>query len=132
MAVNSVITPISSRTRKNTVRETDEFEGLWLNPGIEVGDEKDPKFLRLPRGIAVSDLKPRKIYESMDPDFATETAMMNDVIQQIQDEALKLGEGESIVINMPMRIYRRQEESEITTDKTTNKALHSALFGKTG
>lgn len=126
----SVVTAISKRSSTvAATREKDEFDGLWINPGLHFGDEKDAKWVRLPRGIAVSDLKPRKIYESMDPEFAAEAAMMNQVIAQIQQKALTLAEGESMPINLELRLYRRQEEADVTTDKATEADLSKALFG---
>jgi len=127
----SVITSISKNSRRNTsTQEADEFEGLWLNPGIFVGDEENPKFVRLNRGVAVSDLKTRKLYESMDPDFAAEQQLLNERVEAIRERAMELAEGEYVVINMPMVLYRRQEEADVApTPKADKKAIRDELFG---
>jgi hypothetical protein len=127
----AVISVNSTNRRPIISDQDDEFQGLWLNVGIfqssgEEGDE--PKFVRLPRGVAVSDLKPRKIYDNMDPDFAASANLMNQLISEIQKKALTLTEGESIPINLEVQLYRRQEESAATNSPAENKDLASALF----
>lgn len=127
----TVITSIASKRRSNTTAaEPDQYEGLWLNPGIFVGDEENQKFVRFNRGVAISDLKIRKLYESMDPDFAAEQALLNQRIERIQAKALTLEEGEHIVVNIPMVLYRRQEEADVApTPKADVKAIDDELFG---
>ena len=127
----TVITSVASKNRRNTsTKEADEFEGLWLNPGIFVGDEESQKFVRFNRGVAISDLKVRKLYESMDPDFAAEQQLLNERVEAIRERALELDEGEYVVINMPMVLYRRQEEANVApTPKADKKAIRDELFG---
>jgi hypothetical protein len=132
----SVITSISNKRRNaSTPAEADQYDGLWLNPGIFVatdGDEsgENKKFVRFNRGVAISDLKVRKIYETMDPDFAAEQMLLNERIEAIQAKALTLQEGEHIVVNLPMVLYRRMEEANVApTPKADRKAIDSELFG---
>ena len=127
----TVVTSISKNARaKNAAAEADEFEGLWMNPGIFVGDEENSKFVRFNRGIAISDLKTRKLYESMDPDFAAEQQLLNDRVEAIRKRALQLEEGEHVVINIPMVLYRRQEEADVApTPKATKADIDKELFG---
>lgn len=127
----SVITSISKNARRTTsTPETDEYEGLWLNPGIFVGDEENPKFVRFNRGVAISDLKTRKLYESMDPDFAAEQQLLNDRVEAIKERALELAEGEFVVVNIPVVIYRRQEEADVApTPKAAKADIRKELFG---
>jgi len=127
MAVISVNSP----RRNPIINDNDEYQGLWLNVGImqsgvEEGDE--PSFVRLPRGVAVSDLKSRKIYDNMDPDFAASANLMNQLITEIQKKALTLGEGESIPVNLSVQLYRRQEESVQAATPAANEDLATALF----
>jgi len=127
MAVISV----NSRNRKPIIEGDDEFQGLWLNVGImQVGEEEGdtPNFVRLPRGVAVSDLKPRKLYANMDPDFAASANLMNQLITEIQKKALTLGEGESIPVNLSVQLYRRQEEAVQADTPAANQDLAEALF----
>jgi len=127
----TVVTSISKNARaKNAAAEADEFEGLWMNPGIFVGDEENSKFVRFNRGIAISDLKTRKLYESMDPDFAAEQQLLNDRVEAIRSRALTLEQGEHVVINIPMVLYRRQEEADVApTPKAAKADIDKELFG---
>lgn len=130
----SVVTTVSKNTaRRGTVAavaETNEFDGFWLNLGVQMGTEgEDTAFVRLPRGVAVSDLKPRKIYESMDPDFAAQASLMNRLITIIQSKCAGMAEGDSIPINLEVVLYRRQEESEVAPAKEETADLEKALFG---
>lgn len=118
-------------------REVSEFDGFWINAGIYMGDDPETaKFNRLPRGIAVSDLKLRKLYETMDPEFAAMVEMGNEMILAIQEACLTgnggkpLAEGQSIPINLSTVIYRRQEEAEIVRDKEVTSNVRAALFAK--
>ncbi len=117
--------------RAPIIGETDEYQGLWINVGVsmagaEEGD--DPTFVRLPRGVAISDLKTRKIYDNMDPVFAGQANLMNQLIEEIRKKALTLVEGESIPINLEVTLYRRQEESAKTETPMANADLSKALF----
>ncbi len=128
MAVISVNT---RGKRAPIIEGDDEFQGLWLNVGImQIGDEEgdEPNFVRLPRGVALSDLKPRKIYPNMDPDFAASAHLMNQLITELQKKALTLKEGESIPVNLSVHLYRRQEEAVQADTPAANEDLATALF----
>lgn len=121
-------------TARSTTAEVSEYDGFWINAGAFMGTEADAKHVRLPRGIAVSDLKARKIYETMDPDFAAQVEMMNEMILAIQEACLNgndgkpLAEGQSIPINLSCVLYRRQEEAEVVRDKEVSVNVRKALF----
>lgn len=125
---------ISVNARSNrgpVITENDEYQGLWINVGVlQAGAEEgdSPTFVRLPRGVAVSDLKNRKIYDNMDPEFAGQAKLMNQLIQEIQKKALTLKEGESVPINLEVQLYRRQEESAESEAPMANADLAAALF----
>lgn len=129
---------VSSRNRAAPAETTtSEFDGFWINNGIYMGDDHDSKFVRLPRGIAVSDLKLRKVYETMDPEFAAQVEMMNEMILAIQEACLTAGEGgkplaegQSIPIQLSCVLYRRQEEAEVVRDKEVSTNIRKALFAK--
>lgn len=117
--------------------EASEFDGFWINAGVYMGDEEDSKFVRLPRGIAVSDLKVRKVYETMDPEFAAQVNMMNEMILAIQEACMTAGEagkplaeGQSIPIQLSCVLYRRQEEAEVVQDTEVKTSVRKALFAK--
>lgn len=122
----------------NTQAEVSEFDGFWINNGVYMGEGPDAKHVRLPRGIAVSDLKLRKVYDTMDPEFAAQVEMMNEMILAIQEACLQgnngkpLAEGQSIPINLSAVLYRRQEEAEVQVDTETKAAVRKALFSTAG
>ena len=126
----------AKRQAANTTTETSEFDGYWINVGVFMGEGEDAKFVRLPRGIAVSDLKQRKVYESMDPEFAAQVELMNEMILAIQEACLTtnngkpLNEGQAIPINVSAMLYRRQEEAEIVRDAEVSTNIRKALFAK--
>jgi hypothetical protein len=119
----------NAKTRTPAAREASEFDGIWLNAGVSMGTEDESTFVRLPRGIAVSDLKPRKVYENMDPVFAAQVTMMNKMIAAIQAKGATLAEGESTPINLEMVIYRKQEDVAPVADDTGTADIEAALFG---
>lgn len=128
----TVITSIASKARRNAPVEADEFEGVWINPGLNVatGEGDETKHVRFNRGIALSDLKPRKLYESMDPEFAAEQQLLNDRLEAILERARTLEEGESVTLNLQLVLYRRQEEAAVApVKKADKKAIAEELFG---
>jgi hypothetical protein len=131
MSVISV-KPNTRGSRAPIIGETSEYDGLWINVGVHMaaaeGSDADPAFVRLPRGVAVSDLKERKIYDNMDPEFAGQANLMNQLIQEIRKKSLTLAEGESCPINLEVTLYRRQEESTQTETPMANADLAAALF----
>lgn len=128
MSVISAVSKNRATTKTTAEREASEFDGFWLNLGVQHGSEEDSKFVRLPRGVAVSDLKLRKVYENMDPDFAAEVNLMNNIITLIQKKCAGLAEGEAIPINLGVVLYRRQEEAEVAPDPVASTDLENALF----
>lgn len=127
---------ISNARSTTAAAEVSEFDGFWINVGVFMGDEGDEKFVRLPRGIAVSDLKSRKLYDTMDPEFAAQVEMMNEMILAIKEACLQgnagkpLDEGQSIPINVSAMVYRRQEEAAVVRDTEVSTNVRKALFGK--
>ena len=126
MATRTVMT---SGRRNSSRQESDEFDGYWVNFGPETEDENgNIKFSRLNRGVAVSDLQTRKIYENMSPEFQQEVAITNEVVEALREACPDLEEGEGIRVNLAVYLYRRQEGVEVapTAKKSEIKAK---LFG---
>lgn len=123
----------SARSNNNTTRRDEtpsEFDGLWINCGIRMGDsDEDSTFVRLPRGIAISDLKTKVIYDTMDPDYAAQVSTMNSLIELIQELSSNLGAGESKPINLEVQLYRKMDEAAPIADKGSKDALRAALLG---
>lgn len=125
--INSASTARTSTA--SAARTPSEYDGYWLNLGIDMGTEEASTFVRLPRGIAVSDLKTRPVYENMDPVFAAQVIMMNKMIAAIQSKCKSLEEGDSLPVNMNAVLYRKQEavaELALTEDSSD---VEAALFG---
>lgn len=119
-----------SARNNNSEREPSEFDGIWLNIGITTKDEEsgETNFVRLPRGVAVSDLAPKKIYDSMSPEFAAQVALENKMIAEIQNAARQLAEGESkATAVLDVQLYKRQEESDASEINDATPELN--LFG---
>jgi hypothetical protein len=112
-------------------RQPSEFDGFYLNAGpcVEADEGEDPRFLRLNRGIALSDLVMGKIYPNMSEEFASDTAILNDVIESLQERAREMEDGESVVVNLELRLYKTQKEAEVTKDPEAKKAMRKNLFG---
>lgn len=112
-------------------REPSEFDGCWINvgPTMAGATPEENKHVRLPRGIAVSDMQPQRVYATMDPDYAAQVTLVNQVIAVIQDKCRNLAEGESVSINLDVVLYKRQEEAEVEVNKTEIADLSAALFG---
>ncbi|ANJ20665.1 hypothetical protein RDp07_gp05 [Roseobacter phage RD-1410Ws-07] len=122
----------TNKTNKtNAASDEDEFAGLWINfgPEIEVGDEGETKLARLPRGVAVSDLKDHKIYASTNPEWAEEAKTVNAVMAMIRKKGLSLEEGESVNLNLTVQLYRRQEQVEQVVSDVNEADLEAQLFG---
>lgn len=113
--------------------EPSEFDGFWLNFALPTADGEAP--IRLPLGVAVGDLKTKKLYASMDADFAAKTSMQNNAVTLIQRRCIKDGkpamaEGEYVKVNLDVYIYRRMEELETPVEATPEVAtLEAVLFG---
>lgn len=112
-----------------TIRQSDEFDGFWVNVGPV---QPDGSFARLNRGIAVSDLQIRQIYETTDPARKAELTLTNAIVKAIQSKAnaKKLGEGEYIVLkNLQVVLYRRMEGSDGETTAALDADVEAMLFG---
>jgi hypothetical protein len=128
----------TNQTSSATKPDEDEFAGLWINVGIATaveGSEDDEnaevKFNRLPRGIAVSDLTPHRIYANThkrNPEWAEEAVLVNAVIEKIREAGKTLKEGEAMPLNFSVQLYRRQEEVESVQAPEVDIDLDS-LFG---
>ena len=134
MAFKLATKTASTRTRAAQTDE-DEYAGLWINVGVatevEGEGEASVKFNRLPRGIAVSDLVPHRIYANSaerNPEWTEEAVLVNALIEKIREAGSKLGEGESMPLNFSVQLYRRQEQVASVATPEVNIDLDS-LFG---
>jgi hypothetical protein len=123
---NSIISRTPARNPRNPAeREVSEYDGIWINFGIQTKDPDSGEevFVRIGRGVPVSDLVVKPVYNNMDPAFAAEVGLQNDVIQQLQQRALQLEAGESIDVRMlSVSMLRRNEPVEATaTEKPGTK-----------
>lgn len=134
----SVITMTNRATRRTrgaaqpqeTIQQDDEFQGFWLNIGIQ---RPDGKFFRLNRGVAVSDLTIRPVYENTDPDRKAELVLMNKIVRAIQKRSNceTIGEGEHTVLpNLQVMLYRKMEGVDGVEDNDNDEELENWLFGQ--
>ena len=103
----------TNKTNSTTDREPSEFDGLWLNVGVNVKDPEtgEAKFIRLSQGIPVAALQIKKVYEKMAPEFAASVQLENQMVREIQDAARQLEDGEAKNTDaLCVQLYRKQEE----------------------
>ena len=116
-----------------STREESEFDGLWINVGvtsaIEGAEDGETKFIRLPRGIAVSDLADHKVYANTNPDWAAEATLANGIMDVIRQAGLELEEGESIPLQLHVQLYKRQEQVEQAPASADTADLRASIIG---
>ena len=133
MAFTVATTKNNRSTKAQPAQEESEYAGLWINVGVLTqneaaeGEEPTTHFNRLPRGIAVADFVDHKIYANSNPDWRCEAELVNEIMAYIREKGLTLEEGESIPINLSVRLYRRQEQVEPVKAKI-NPGLKAQLF----
>jgi len=135
MAIQRSSVISTARRNAQTEREVSEFDGGWLNIGVNATDPEtgEPMFVRLPLGVAVSDLakKKRKLYASTikdNPAYAARVQIENAMIDQICEAFLNMGEGESLPTDMlDVQLYRKNEE--VDADEVESAAPAFSLFG---
>lgn len=114
----------------STIEQTDEFVGYWLNLGVQ---RQDGTFHRLNRGVAVSDLFVRQIYEATDPARKEELILTNKIVTALQNfiRTGKLGEGEHKLLgNLQVCLYRKMEGSDGTDGVEDSNEIADWLFGE--
>jgi len=116
-------------------REVSEYDGVWLNIGINVKDEDtgETNFIRLPLGVAVADIakKKRTIHANTlrdNPEYAARVAYENEMIDQICAAALSMEAGESMPTNtLDVQLFKKNEEVETSVEEGTKPQF--SLFG---
>ena len=114
----------------STIEQADEFVGYWLNLGVQ---RQDGTFHRLNRGVAVSDLFVRQIYEATDPARKEELVLTNKIVTALQNfiRSGKLGEGEhKLLANLQVCLYRKMEGSDGTDGIEDTNEVADWLFGE--
>ena len=114
----------------STIEQADEFVGYWLNLGVQ---RQDGTFHRLNRGVAVSDLFVRPIYEATDPARKEELALTNKIVAALQNfiRTSKLGEGEHKLLgNLQVCLYRKMEGTDGVDGVDDTNEVAEWLFGE--
>lgn len=120
--------------RNQTEREVSEFDGGWLNIGINASIDGENRFIRLPLGVALTDLskRKRKIYKTTienNPERAAELQLENDMIDQLCTYFQGMEEGESVEIDsFAVQLYRKNEELDADDMKVDGPTFD--LFAK--
>lgn len=113
----------------STVQEASEFQGFWLNFGIEM---PNGKVIRLNRGAAIDDLMTSVVYENTDPERAKEILLLNRVVKALRrlSNPKRMAEGEQILFpNLVAFLYRKQEGSTIEDSKADIDDMEAFLTG---
>jgi hypothetical protein len=97
-------------------REASKF---WLNVGYMAGEGENTKFVSLPLGIPMDDVKLLKTTSSNE-DYAHFQAARNDLYAQLMAEAEKLEPGASIVFTMEVQLRRVNDEIEAAPAANAN------------
>lgn len=125
----------TNKTTRNTGKAPAPFKDCWINVGFvssvegEDGESTD-RFVRLPLGIPVAALKPRRLFANMTPEYRAESEYLNQIIAAIQGKFDDLAPGESADINMSVQVYRAQEEeAPAESEAPDENAVSKALFG---
>lgn len=125
-------TVLSNRNTRN--EEVSEFEGGWLNIGVNTNIDGVDTFIRLPLGVAVSDLakRKRKITAKVkrdNPDFAARLTIENQMIDQICGAFNSMEEGDSLPTDMlDVQLFRAEPNTE--DDPSTTSEASFDLFAK--
>ena len=122
------VTPRTRNTRAAaTVQDEDDICRAPAG-ALQISEEGETHFNRLPRGIAISDQKDHKIYASTNPEWGEEAQLVNSIMDMIREKGLTLAEGESMPINLSVQLYRRQEQVEQVASRQVSADLESKLF----
>ncbi len=118
------VTPINNGSK----REPTPYDGVYLNIGVITKDKKtkEETFVRLPYGVHVADLKPRKIFDNMSKEFAAQVRLENSMITEIQNAALQLEEGGTKSTEvLAVQLYKRKEEIETEVEDEVTIGIFS-------
>lgn len=124
---------ISSSARSSSAREVSEFDGIYLNIGVNVKDAEtgEENFVRLKYGVAVSSLVPKKIYARQleeNPEYAAQLQIENQIIAEIQAASRNLeeGEGKDAPV-LSVQLYRAS--TDVAPEEIEETAPTLNLFG---
>lgn len=143
MASNTVLTSARGATNRRTNeyerQGTSEFAGVYLNPGVWLGETDDDgnviegtrHFARTNKGVAIEDLLVQTVYENTNDERKAEIAAINPIVEALREKAKDMAEGEMIPVKLELVLYKRQEGSEVgaTMSAKDKDAVRAALFG---
>ena len=102
-------------TTRRAEREPSEYDGLWINVGVEIEVDGETYFARLNKGIAVADLELAKISPrtvESNPSYAKQLQAANTVVQALRKGGLQMDHGDSSPLKLSTQIYRVEEASQ--------------------
>lgn len=121
-------------TTRRSEREPSEYDGLWINVGVEVEVDGEVFFARLNKGIAVADLEISKISPrtvESNPAYAKQLDAANKVVMALRKGGLQMDHGDAAPLKLAAQIYRTEEASQNVPEITDSDvdAAASAIFG---
>lgn len=109
-------TPSQSNTNGSD-RPKSQF---WLNVGMRAGEGDAERFVSLPQGVALDNLKPIAIRGSNE-DYNKFTAARNDLLDQIMTLAASLDPGGEAYLSLEVQVRRVNDEVEApAVDEASN------------
>ncbi|ANJ20746.1 hypothetical protein HYO99_gp12 [Roseobacter phage RD-1410W1-01] len=127
-----------SKTTQNSARrnerEPSEFDGIWLNVGVEIEIDGEIHFARLNKGIALADLEVAKISPrtvESNPSYAAQLSEANKVVKALQKGGLQLDHGDAAPLKLAVQMYRTEEASQNMPEITDSDvdATAANIFG---
>lgn len=124
----------NSTSSRRTEREPSEYDGIWLNVGVELEINGQPVFARLNKGIALADLEISKVSPrtmESNPEYAAQLIEANKIVKALQTGGLQLEHGDSTPLKLDVQMYRTEEAGqnvpEISDDDVAETA--ASIFG---
>ena len=116
-------------------REPSEFDGIYINIGVEhVDSHGDVQFARLNhRAIALADMQPTKVTQRArknNPDWAARTDKTNAILAMLRKGGLELEEGDGRPLKLQLELFRAETtDNDDTPDTDVSDITMDALFG---
>ena len=117
MDTADAIALLNAAQNANNVVTNKKESQFWLNVGVQVQIGEETVFCSLPIGIALDDLKLRKV-NGLESVGQIQIAKGNQLATSLKERAAKLKPGEAIKINgLTCELRRRGEPKVIPTDQ---------------
>ncbi|WP_281523612.1 hypothetical protein [Turicimonas muris] len=107
----------AAQTATAATATTKKESRFWLNVGVTIRLGEEEVFCSLPLGIALDDLKLRKV-NGLESVGQIQIAKGNQLAQSLKERAASLKPGEAVKVNgLTCELRRRGEPKQISTDQ---------------